>query len=89
MLLCAHPAGHVLLLVVKLVVASLGAADHLGQRVVLVMEVRKTEKTFEDVFDAFVFQFELIYAVELELIEDSKRVVFRTGWWLEFVVVAV
>lgn len=37
-LLCAHPAGHVLLLVVKLVVASLGAADHLGQRVVLMIE---------------------------------------------------
>lgn len=35
MFLCADSTGHVLLLVVKLVVASLGAADHLGQRVVL------------------------------------------------------
>lgn len=35
--LCAHPFGHVLLLVVKPVVASLGAADHLGERVVLPM----------------------------------------------------
>lgn len=38
MFLCADSAGHVLLLVVKLVVASLGAADHLGQRVVLMIE---------------------------------------------------
>lgn len=36
---------------------------------------------FEDVFDAFVFQFELIYAVKLLLTEDSKRIVFRTGWF--------
>lgn len=35
--LCACSFGHVLLLVVKLVVASLGTADHLGQRVVLAM----------------------------------------------------
>lgn len=35
--LCARSSGHVLLLVVKLIVASLGAADHLGQRVVLAM----------------------------------------------------
>lgn len=33
--LCARSFGHVLLLVVKVVVAGLGAADHLGQRVVL------------------------------------------------------
>lgn len=38
MLLCADSTGHVLLLVVKLVVASLGAADQLGQRVVLMIE---------------------------------------------------
>lgn len=36
--LCAGSAGHVLLLVVKLVVASLGAANHLGQRVVLMVD---------------------------------------------------
>lgn len=36
--LCAYSTGHVFLLVVKLVVASLGAADHLGQRVVLLEE---------------------------------------------------
>lgn len=35
MLLCAAARGHVLLLVVKLVVAGLGAFDQLGQRVVL------------------------------------------------------
>ncbi len=34
----ADPAGHVLLLVVKLVDASLGAANHLGQREVLMVE---------------------------------------------------
>lgn len=38
MFLCARSFSHVLLLVVKLVVASLGAADHLGQRVVLATE---------------------------------------------------
>lgn len=35
--LCAQSSGHVLLVVVKPVVASLGAADHFGQRVALVM----------------------------------------------------
>lgn len=40
--LCAGPTGHVLLLVVEPVVAGLGAADHLGQRVALM--VGKTKK---------------------------------------------
>jgi len=34
--LCAFSTGHVLLLVVKLVVTGLSAADHLGQGVVLI-----------------------------------------------------
>lgn len=38
MFLCAGSTGHVLLLVVKLVVASLGAFNHLGQRIVLTGE---------------------------------------------------
>lgn len=36
--LCASSTGHVLLLVVKLVVASLSASNHLGQRIVLMGE---------------------------------------------------
>lgn len=39
--LCAGSTGHVLFLVVKLVVAGLGAADHLRQRVVLMAEKHK------------------------------------------------
>lgn len=35
MLLCAHGRGHVLLLVVELIVAGLGTANQLGQRVLL------------------------------------------------------
>lgn len=38
MLLCTDTTGHVLLLVVKFVVASLRAADHLGQWVVLMID---------------------------------------------------
>ena len=38
MFLCTGTTGHVLLLVVKLVVAGLGAANHLGQRIVLMEE---------------------------------------------------
>lgn len=70
--LCADSIGHVLLLVVKLVVAGLGAANHLGQRIVLTVErqhqcfvrllgrsrpLENSKKQLKDIFDFFVSSF--------------------------------